>query len=199
MIGAKNDQNVKFYRMIRESRIGSGYPIRDFQVGDPKLEAEERTARLREAVKRAGRAPAVADRSGVPYATLNKYLAGRDMPTINLIAIARACGVSVEWLATGAEPGTPVIPAISAPDRTDAPSIERPASSRLFNTVNIDKLAEAIEAVLEQLARNNVTRPWHQILRAAILVYDLMQEPDDAEISTKESIPARYDEGKNNV
>lgn len=33
--------------------------------------------------------------------TLNNYIAGRDMKVSALIALADACGVSLEWLATG--------------------------------------------------------------------------------------------------
>lgn len=60
-----------------------------------------RPERLRVAVKAAGGNKSVAERSGIPLATLNKYLAGRDMKVSAFIALANACGVSLDWLATG--------------------------------------------------------------------------------------------------
>lgn len=61
----------------------------------------ERADRLREALKQAGGGAAVARRIGMPMPTLNNYLGGRDMKVSALVALAEACNVSVEWLATG--------------------------------------------------------------------------------------------------
>ena len=61
----------------------------------------ERSDRLKEAVRLAGNAALVAKRIGMPPPTLNNYLGGRDMKASGMVALAEACGVSVEWLATG--------------------------------------------------------------------------------------------------
>ncbi|HEJ7192086.1 S24 family peptidase [Serratia marcescens] len=43
-----------------------------------------------------------ARKAGIPYSTFHKYQAGTTQPTLdNLILLANAAGVSVEWLATG--------------------------------------------------------------------------------------------------
>lgn len=63
-----------------------------------------RSERLRSAVRDGGGASAVAKRGQIPLGTLNNYLAGRDMKAEGLVAIARATGVRLEWLATGEGP-----------------------------------------------------------------------------------------------
>jgi hypothetical protein len=68
---------------------------------------QERALRLREAVLKAGGGSVVARRANMPIPSLNNYLGGRDLKTSALVKLAHACGVSVNWLATGeAEPGT---------------------------------------------------------------------------------------------
>lgn len=55
--------------------------------------------RLQDAVKSAGGNNAVANKSGIPLATLNNYLSGKSEPTISrLFAIAKACNVSLDEL-----------------------------------------------------------------------------------------------------
>src|ERR1700733_5642332 len=61
-------------------------------------------ARLHEAVRAAGGNQAVARRSGVPLATVNNYVRGRNGMKIEpLSALAAACNVSLEWLVAGDE------------------------------------------------------------------------------------------------
>lgn len=43
----------------------------------------------------------------MPLNTLGRYLAGRDMKSATLVALAQATGVRLEWLATGAGPMHP--------------------------------------------------------------------------------------------
>lgn len=58
--------------------------------------------RLGEAVRAAGGSAEVAARGRVPLRTLANYLSAKsDMKIPTLVALARACGVSIEWLATG--------------------------------------------------------------------------------------------------
>ncbi|WP_342628201.1 LexA family transcriptional regulator [Nguyenibacter vanlangensis] len=45
----------------------------------------------------------MAIRAQMAVGTLNNYIAGRDMKASAMIALARACGVPLEWLAVGAE------------------------------------------------------------------------------------------------
>jgi phage repressor protein C with HTH and peptisase S24 domain len=78
----------------------------DGEVGAPISDAAvaSRAARLREAVKAAGGNAAVAARAAMHVGTLNRYLAGRDMKAQNLVALAAATGVRLEWLALGTGP-----------------------------------------------------------------------------------------------
>lgn len=57
--------------------------------------------RLREALQKTGGSKRAAELSKVPLGTLNGYLAGGEMKASNVVRLARACGVSVEWLLTG--------------------------------------------------------------------------------------------------
>ena len=70
--------------------------------GDLTLVA--RAERLRSAVKRAGGNRVVSGISGVQIGTLDTYIGGRDMRGSAMIALARACNVSLDWLASGTEP-----------------------------------------------------------------------------------------------
>lgn len=74
---------------------------------DDKLGTSDRTERLREAVRKGGGNTKVAALSGIPFGTLNNYLAGREMKAGAMVSIARACGVSLAWLATGEEDQSP--------------------------------------------------------------------------------------------
>ena len=68
------------------------------------LEAKDildRSSRLRVAVTRSGGVTAVSRISGIAATTIQNYTAGRDLKVGALVALARACNVSLEWLATG--------------------------------------------------------------------------------------------------
>ena len=73
----------------------------NFRVETENPEAVDRTSRLKEAVRRAGGNKLVASRAGVPVSTLGAYLAGRDWRIGTAVALAEACGVGLDWLATG--------------------------------------------------------------------------------------------------
>jgi phage repressor protein C with HTH and peptisase S24 domain len=61
--------------------------------------------RLTQVIHSYGSVVTLAAEIGVSDNAIYKWLAGRGQPTVgNLVALARAGGVSVEWLATGAEP-----------------------------------------------------------------------------------------------
>lgn len=75
---------------------------------------QERAERLKEALRLAGGGAAVAKQIGMPIPTLNNYIAGRDMKASALIALAEACGVSLDWLATGR--GRKTVTASSLPE-----------------------------------------------------------------------------------
>lgn len=76
----------------------------------------ERGERLRQAARTIGITHA-AKAAGVPYTTLRDYMNGGEMKFSSVAALARVCGVSLDWLAYGV--GTP--PASSSPLGSDAP------------------------------------------------------------------------------
>ncbi|MCE2575266.1 XRE family transcriptional regulator [Komagataeibacter sp. FNDCR2] len=87
----------------------------DFHPEDRDLAVKERAERLRVAVKGAGGNAQVAIRAQINLGTLNNYIAGRDMKASAMIALAKACGVSLDWLATGEGPEKPnEIPTITS-------------------------------------------------------------------------------------
>ena len=61
-------------------------------------------SRLTQVIQSFGSVVALATAVGVSDNAIYKWLAGRGQPSVaNLVALARAARVSVEWLATGAE------------------------------------------------------------------------------------------------
>ncbi len=71
----------------------------DFEV---RVSNPEIAGRLKIAAKEAGGADQLADKSGIARRTLGNYLSGRNEPKASgLVAISRASGFAVEWLATG--------------------------------------------------------------------------------------------------
>ncbi|QNT77685.1 LexA family transcriptional regulator [Entomobacter blattae] len=65
------------------------------------IQAHERVARLRQAVKNAGGNLKVAQLSGIPLSTLNSYMSGRDFKLSTAIELCKICNITIEWLATG--------------------------------------------------------------------------------------------------
>lgn len=61
-------------------------------------------ARMRECADRAGSVNALAELSGVSQGGIRRYFEGGEPNRRALVAIARAAGVTVEWLATGKSP-----------------------------------------------------------------------------------------------
>lgn len=62
---------------------------------------DETGIRLALAVKSAGGNKAVSEKSGIPLRTLARLLAGQEPKAEHLVRVAAACGVSLDWLATG--------------------------------------------------------------------------------------------------
>lgn len=72
----------------------------DFADGEKEREIGRRLAA---AVKNAGGNKAVSAKSGVPLRTLDRLLAGQEPKVSHLVQLSDACGVSLDWLATGRE------------------------------------------------------------------------------------------------
>jgi hypothetical protein len=150
--------------MIKENRNDAD----TLHVDDRNPQVSERADRLRRAVKGAGGNQAVAIRAGMPVGTLNRYLAGREMKASAMISLAAACNVSLEWLATGREPV-----------RADQPTPTRPApepqsrSSNLFGTIDIDRMAQALDKAFQLYAERGSKPPsMRRLAQVLLLVYD---------------------------
>lgn len=73
----------------------------DRHVQEKKKSVDERCQRLKTVIAIGGGNNAVARAAGVSNTTISTYVHGRDMKASIAVAIADACGVSVEWLMTG--------------------------------------------------------------------------------------------------
>lgn len=131
----------------------------------------ERTQRIREVIG-VESVTAFGRRCGIGEATLRKYLNGAVPNTDNLVAIADAANVNIEWLAAGRGPkqrGAAAIPTIA------------PALPQVESTVNLedlDRLELAIEAVEEGLGA--LYRELSSARRAKLIAaaYDLLIDMD---------------------
>lgn len=87
------------YQMTNRSPTGDEFDAQD--AGDEALK-NDMAERLRRAVDLAGGPGLVSERSGVALRTLGNYTGGRtELKAGALIKLADACGVSLDWLATG--------------------------------------------------------------------------------------------------
>jgi hypothetical protein len=152
--------------------------------------ASDRVAeRLAVAIKRAGGQSAVMSRSGVKSTTLRRLLNGQDAKRGVLVAIADACGVSLEWLATGRGEMVPsVTMAMRTPDGApaghvavrqrvpeEAPPV-RPALP-LFGSLDMDRMASCLESAFKLLQDRGAEVSWRRIVQIAAVLYDTEEPP----------------------
>ncbi|MFT9091538.1 MAG: S24 family peptidase [Gluconacetobacter sp.] len=76
-------------------------PARNSDPDDETAAIKARAERLKIAVRQAGGNSHIATIAGMHVGTLNNYIAGRDMKASAMIALAKACRVSLDWLAEG--------------------------------------------------------------------------------------------------
>jgi hypothetical protein len=132
-----------------------------------------RAERVREVVRLAGGKTAISTRTGIPKTTLDGYLKGGEMKLSNAAALARAAGVCLEWLATGAGP--------MRPGDSPAPPAEPP---RAQDVLDLDDLATSYEAALNAFVQRGVARPdARKLLALTLALYDgaraILQSQDD--------------------
>ena len=87
-----------------------------------------------------------------------------------LIALADACGITIEWLAAGRGPMRP----------TDShPAPPAPEHDRgLFASVHVDKLAGCLEGAQKVLTARGMAFDHRRLVQIALLLYDAMDAPD---------------------
>ena len=163
----------------------------DFHVREANLGKKTRSNRLREAVRKIGGGHEAARRSGVPLGTLNAYLAGGEMKLSNVVALSRACGFSVEWLVTGQEAASPSgqTPEIPGPPPSAPTATDPGRPPRLFNTVHAEKLAGAMTAVMDEFSRDSEQPPMIDVVKAALILYDLMNRPGSFKMTVTQLSP----------
>lgn len=128
-------------------------------VQDRNDQDEAFTRRLRQAVDAGGGPSHIARLSETPLRSLNEYLAGRDPKRGRLVAIARACKVSVEWLATGENP----------PER---PAAAPPSPPQLFQIVDMSLLEAAIHGARLAFEARGSEPEGENFARVVCLLYD---------------------------
>ncbi|HEY9081301.1 helix-turn-helix transcriptional regulator [Magnetovibrio sp.] len=85
--------------MVRATTKSQENDDDDFGVEALKSEISER---IRKTIRESGGNAVVAEKSGVPLRTIGNYTRGLSEPKIvSLSRIAKACGVSLDWIATG--------------------------------------------------------------------------------------------------
>ncbi len=125
------------------------------QSGAGRAGNRDVAARLHEAVRAAGGNLVVARRAGLPLATVNNYVRGRNGMKIEpLVALAAACHVKLDWLVSGAEapvtgppaePDFPIAAAAPPAGLAEAPAAASPAG--VNGGIDVRVLAKAIEIV----------------------------------------------------
>ena len=108
----------------------------DFAVPPAELRTTTRSERLRQAIHLGGGNKKVSEATGIGLTNIQNYLKGREMRIDTALALAEACGVTLEWLATGKDPAPQAPPAAAA----------RPP--KLFSFVDTELLAAAVQGAI---------------------------------------------------
>ncbi len=137
--------------------------------------------RLRKAVRAAGGNLAVARRSGIPLATINNYVRGRNGMKIEpLSALAASCNVSLDWLVSGREAsasGPPAFPDFPTADAAPNGLGEAPAESPPVG-IDVRILAKAIEIVAAIAGAAEFQDDPKALARRIATTYAVLIEPD---------------------
>lgn len=115
------------------------------------------------------------------------------MKVQSLAAIADACGVSIEWLATGR--GTMARHEVAPPSQPAAP---RPLAQLpdLFSIVNVDKMVGCLEAAMHDMPPKFGKLPMRKVVQVALVLYDALTAQEAEEkatgkiITTEDTPPA---------
>lgn len=151
--------------------------VQDRAVGDVTVQASNSNGtlladRLRQALRHAGSQRAVSRKSGISERSLTRFLSGQDVKTSDLVALADACGVPIEWLAAGRGQ---MIPSDS-PAPSTPPEAPKPPPLGLFNIVNVPTLADCFDATRDVFAKQGRESDTEDLVRASLLLYDLLQQ-----------------------
>ena len=166
---------MKNQRLTRESAAHSapGQKVR-IQTEESAFAERIKSAIGDEPVSAFGR------RCGISEGTLRRYFAGSHPSSDNLVAIADAANVSIEWLAAGRGPKQRGAAQATAPSHAPAPAVQ--LDTRI--------LTRAVTAVQEGLA--GLKRPLPPDKHAALIMaaYELILE-DEQQAAAAETTSAR--------
>ncbi len=190
---AENGSNLLQNMAIPMNSGAEIEPVSDLTERSDNRKATETAERLRLAVSRAGGLAHVGAISGVPTRTLSRYLSGQEMKVQSLAAIADACGVSIEWLATGR--GTTARHEVAPPSQPAAPwPLAQPPD--LFSIVNVDKMVGCLEAAMHDMPPKFGKLPMRKVVQVALVLYDALTAQEAEEkatgkvITTEDTPPA---------
>ncbi len=132
---------------------------------DPPLESElqSRADRLRLAVRRAGGNKVVCERLGLPLASLQNYMNGRDMRATTVIKLADTCGVDRGWLLDGR----------NAEAADASPSTQ---TIRMQSDLDAERLRQAAAMVLAVQKTRNAPQSPEVFSKMLSFTYDNLQE-----------------------
>lgn len=135
-------------------------------MGNHSIQKEELnpSERIREAIGEESVA-SFSRRCDIGDSTIRKYLDGALPNSINLVAIADAANVNIEWLATG-----------RGPKQRGASVSAAPAASLTADPINLDQLTVAISAVEEGLTSIRRTLPPSKHAQLIISAYGMLGE-----------------------
>jgi transcriptional regulator with XRE-family HTH domain len=143
--------------------------------------------RLGMAIREGGGEEALMERTGLASGTVAMYLAGVPMPLETLVSVARALGVSPEWLATGdAVPGAPV-PGIGGLSAPSADRLRPPPVIRRLEPLLLAKAMEIVEA-LSPAALGKISLL--ERARKVVHVYELLVMPEE-DLPSLPTVPDR--------
>lgn len=130
-----------------------------------------------------GTAKSLSERAGVPFGTLQNYLSGGEMKLSNAVAIARATGVRLAWLAAGEGPmrggDQPAAPPRMPRENPGMAEVSHASAQRLGLTWQADpgRLARAYEQALAGFAVPAGHHPdARRLMQVTLLIYDELTE-----------------------
>jgi hypothetical protein len=110
-------------------------------------------------------------KTGIPSRTLSEYLAGGEMKRPALVALAKACGVNIAWLAAGEGPIAGELP-------MQAQSQGEPQKSP-HDVYNPDRMRRAIEQAFAAYAEHNVAPDPANLSRISLIYYAALTREEE--------------------
>ena len=165
--------------MIDDLPVSSLAPasVQELQVQREKLEADQRAARLKDAVRHAGGNAAVAKRAGISLGTLNNYIAGRDMKTSFMVALADACGVNIAWLAAGRGPMVGELPPVGEKAQKSADDAAAAGPVKVFTSIDLVVFLRAMAEARELFRKAGAEPNDRELMQFVFLLYDAANHP----------------------